>query len=78
MSTAILADDLDADYPAESHFSVVLDFEEGKASCDESRLAAVSTLVADLMGEQLTDVGQRFLVMEGAKKVAFGEVVSLD
>jgi hypothetical protein len=32
MSTAILADDLDADYPAESHFSVVIDFEEGKAS----------------------------------------------
>jgi hypothetical protein len=30
------------------------------------------------MGEQFTDVGQQFLVMEGAKKVAFGEVVSLD
>lgn len=77
MATAILTDDLDADHPAESHFSVVIDFEEGQASCDESRPAAVSTLVLDL-GEQFSKIGQRFLVMEGHKKVAVGEVVSLD
>jgi hypothetical protein len=78
MATAILTDDFDADHPAESHFSVVIDFEEGQASCDESRPAAASTLVPDLMGEQFTEVGQRFLVMEGPTKVAVGEVISLD
>src|SRR5215207_2710016 len=45
MATAILTDDFDADHPPESHFSVVIDFEEGQASSDESRPAAVSTLV---------------------------------
>ena len=78
MATAILTDDFEADHPLESHFSVVIDFDEGQASSDESRPAAVSTLVPDHIGEQFTELGQRFLVMEGPKKVAEGEVISLD
>jgi hypothetical protein len=78
MSTAILTDDFDADHPSEAHFSVVIHFEEGQASSDESRPAYVSTLAADLIGEQFVRTDQRFLVMEGDKKVAIGEVASLD
>jgi hypothetical protein len=78
MATAILTDDFDADHPGEAHFSVVIDFEEGQASSDEYRAASVSTLVRDLMGEKFDEVGQQFLVMEGHKKVALGEVISLD
>ena len=77
MSTAILTDDFDADHPPESHFSVVIGF-EGQASSDDARPAAVSTLVPDHIGEQFTELGQRFLVMEGPEKVAEGEVISLD
>ena len=77
-ATAVFSD-LRAQHDAsEQHVSIVLNFDAGTVSAKEPRAARLRTIVPDLLGDYFGEEGVAFVVMEGHRPVATGEVASVD